>query len=96
MTDHRRKRGTILTLDEQLAAFLEQWSATRAGQIEKYRVRAKRHKGDGSMVICYETDMRSLRHYEHEAKMLAELRNRAFALRSPDPKQDTPETRKPE
>jgi hypothetical protein len=84
MIDTRRKRGTILTLDEQLSAFLEAWSATRAGQIEKYRLRAARHKNDGSMIICYESDLRSLRHYEHEAAMLSELQKRALGSSSLD------------
>ena len=74
----RRKRGTILTPDEQLAAFLEQWSSARAGLIEKYRLRALRSKGNPQLQICYESDMRSMRHYEHEAAMLTELRKRAL------------------
>jgi hypothetical protein len=69
-----------LTLDEQIVAFLDQWEATRTAQARKYELRADRWKRDATMKICFDFDRRRQRHYEHELKMLQELRRRAFTI----------------
>ncbi len=69
---------TVLTVDEQLAAFLELWESRRVGQIEKYRLAAERHEGDPTMVMCYLQDRRTQAHYEHDLAMLRELHRRAL------------------
>jgi len=70
-----------LTMDEQLTAFLEQWEAVRAALVKKYELRAATDKVRyGANSICYESSMRSLRHYQHEAAMLAELRARSWGV----------------
>jgi hypothetical protein len=73
-------RIKALSLDEQLVAFLDQWEATRTAQAHKYRLRANREISEQrpGWQNCYLSDLRSLTHYEHELKMLQELRRRAF------------------
>jgi hypothetical protein len=73
-------RTKVLTLDEQLAAFLTAWEATRTAQVTKYRLRANREIQEQrpGWQSCYLSDLRSLKHYEHEIEMLQELRRRAF------------------
>ena len=75
----KRSRKT-LTLDEQLVAFLDQWEATRVAQAHKYKLLAERWRKQPSMQLCYTMDLRRQRHYEHELKMLQELRRRAFTI----------------
>lgn len=65
-------------MDQQLADFLEVWISTRVKLAEKYRLRAKRWEeqhGDG---LPLQTDLRKVEHYEHEIRMLRELRARSI------------------
>lgn len=66
-----------LTLDEQLAAFLDDWESRRKALVHKHKERAKRWR-DTPMLYDYE--LRAQRHYEHELRMLQELRRRAFTI----------------
>lgn len=74
--------SATLTLDEQLVAFLESWEARRAALVTKYSIRAEEYQHRAGMRICYEGARRSQRHYEHEVRMIQELRRRAFQDRS--------------
>lgn len=83
LDDPEDDKHAHLTIDEQLTAFLDQWQATRTAQVTKYRLRAERWQHDASMQLCYFSDRRTQRHYEHELKMLQELRARALDVRQP-------------
>ena len=69
-----------LTMDEYLRAFIERWEMARAGLMKKHKERAEHFRHRYGMNLCYESEMRSFRHYEHEAAMLAELRKRALDI----------------
>jgi hypothetical protein len=75
----RRKHGTVLTLDEQLTAFLDKWEQDRAAKEAKYRTAAARWKAQPGMQLCYTFDLRRAEHYAHELAMVNELRLRAFS-----------------
>lgn len=70
---------SALTMDEQLSAFLEQWESVRAALVKKYTLRAEEDLVKfGRNSVCYEASIRKVRHYEHEAAMLSELRSRSL------------------
>lgn len=71
-------RKTVLTIDDQLVAFLELWESRRVGQIEKHRLAAERYRERPDMMICYEVAQRAQAHAEHELEMLRELHQRAI------------------
>lgn len=73
-----------LTIDEQLEAFLTAWEATRTAQAKKFQRRAEyyfQRVEFAGWENCYLSDRRAQRHYEHEIKMLQELRARALDVR---------------
>lgn len=69
----------MLTMDEQLTAFLDKWEQDRAAKAAKYRTRAEQWKAVPGMGLCWTFDLRRAEHYEHELAMCAELRARALA-----------------
>lgn len=78
LLERSTREKKILTMDEQLAAFLQKWEATRAGQVEKFRLRAEANRSNPTMQLCYECDLRAMRHHAHELAMLRELHARAL------------------
>lgn len=67
-------RETILTLDEQLAAFLDHWEIERVKLLKKYQLRNEHYKKSGMLNIYH---AKKVNHYIHELRMLRELRRRA-------------------
>lgn len=64
------------SMDQQLAEFLEGWIATRVKLAEKYRLRAERWQMKSDIPL--RADLRKAAHYEHEVRMLRELRARSI------------------
>lgn len=69
-----------LTMDDALAAFLDGWESKR----EALRIKHQRHydywkaKGVAGGDIILMVELRRVRHYEHELRMIRELRARAL------------------
>jgi len=63
--------------NELLHEFLTKWEAVRTGQIAKYQASADHwYKKTGGAFLS-QTALRKVQHYQHELKMLQELRQRA-------------------
>lgn len=72
------RRKSILTEDEQLSAFLQQWIVNRTGLVKKYKEKDKwwTKKYPNSHPLM--SDRRKIEHYQHELHMLEVLQQRAF------------------
>lgn len=68
---------SVLSMDEQIEIFLNQWEAKRAGLLTKYQLQAEHFRNKPGMPICYESACRKVDHYRHEINMLRELRARS-------------------
>ena len=67
-------RKKVLTLDEELALFLEKWESERTKLLKKYKLRNKQYAAEKMLVMYHR---KKVDHYTHELKMLQELRRRA-------------------
>jgi hypothetical protein len=70
-----------LSIDEQLAAFLDEWEVKRAALVRKHSLAANRYRGIPHMRVCYEAARRGQEHYQHQLDMIQELRRRTMAPR---------------
>lgn len=71
---------TVLTEEEQLAAFLQHWIVVRVGLIKKYEERIVWWATQSDVPLM--SDRRRLDHYRHELAMLEALQRRALRLPS--------------
>lgn len=71
-------RKTVLTEDEQLSAFLQQWIVVRTGLVKKYKEKQKWWEKKYPHAYPLLSDRRKVEHYQHELRMLELLQKRAF------------------